>query len=178
MTPIRNNRLLQQISGTRPQIAADDGPDACTSTLPTLAALAVQRSYAGALCISRDRLRSSQSFSATVAALRRGHGHRSQLILCQSACFVETVPRSTRPISQNARTLVQLDCAAEMSVPLSSRTAQRDGQATALDSFCPIAVRYPVATGPSAPSPLPLPPLQTNFSCEFSFLYIQFYIPI
>src|SRR6267378_6821676 len=155
------------VKHTKPQTAVDDGPDACTSTPPTLPGLAGQRSYADAWCIPSARPRQTGRSIRTAAPV--------------------PFPDPVHPAPQDPSSSVNSGASVHRSqAPSASRSAQGSAPATtALESCplppapnppssapplaprssCPTSAGYPAAAPRSVASLLPPWPLQRDSSC-------------
>src|SRR6202171_875472 len=150
----------------KPQTAADDGPDADTSTPPIPPESAARKRSADASRIPQARpLQNGLSIRAAVASPPRNPVHpppgsSSRLSHCGASV---SRSRSTTS-SPTAPAVVQSRFAADISSPSPSPSPPSNAPAPALHSSCPTAARYPASAAPSVPSPLPPSPIQRDFS--------------
>src|SRR6267143_1560861 len=155
------------VKHTKPQTAVDDGPDACTSTPPTLPGLAGQRSYADAWCIPSARPRQTGRSIRTAAPVPfPGPVHPAPQDPSSSVNSGASVRRSQAPsASRSAQGSAPATTAPE-SCPLPpTPNPPSSAPPLARHSSCPTAADYPSSAARCVPSLLPPSPLQRDFSC-------------
>src|ERR1700730_7606506 len=155
-------------AATTRETAADDGPDADTSTPPIPPESAARKRSADASCISRAHpLQSGQSIRPAVASPPRSPVHLPPPRYCRlSNCGASASHSRSTTSSPTALAVVPSRFLADISPPPPSLSLRNNAPAPALDSSCPTAARYPAAASRSAPSLPPRLPLQRDFSCE------------
>jgi hypothetical protein len=149
-------------TSTKRRTAADDDPNADSSTLPIPSESVDRKRSADASCISQGRPRQSDPVIRTaVASPPRSPVHPPPHSSGRSSHCGATVPRSRSSTSSPAApAVVQSIVAADLFSPPPFLSPPSNAPMSALDSSCPTAARYLAASALSAASLLPLSPPQ------------------